>query len=140
MQGVSDMPERIIRLWASIKNRKWDELWTCLAADFVRCGTQGGDDDTCVGPDDYVDYMSTVVSRWQSFEMEVLREVWDPRTLTAVLEVRESLTPPDGPTVGMHFLAVHEVDDHGLVRRLDLFEKRPTGTLPSWVTPAGRKA
>ena len=54
---------------------------------------------------------------------------------TAVAECIETIHPPgEGPLV-MHFINIMELNDAGLIAKLDIYWKTPPRMPPSWITP-----
>jgi hypothetical protein len=53
----------------------------------------------------------------------------------SVAECIETIRPPGEDDLVMHFINILEIDEDGLISRLDIFWKTPPRPLPEWITP-----
>jgi ketosteroid isomerase-like protein len=135
---VSEPEERgndvVSRFWRAVHEHDWAALETCLAEDFVRVGMRDDDEDTCVGRDAYLAFVSGLIGRFDHHELRTVRVYWSEDRRHAVSEAIETITPPGEEPLAMRFANLHEIDEDGLISRLDIFWKSPPRRPPDWIT------
>jgi hypothetical protein len=123
------------RFWQGIDTHDWDLVAGTLAEDFVRVGMRDDEEDTARGKADYLAFVAEVTGRMDHHDLKVERTFWSEGGRTVVAECTETIRPPGEDALVMRFVNVMEVDDDGLLSRLDIFWKTPPRMPPAWITP-----
>jgi hypothetical protein len=133
---VTEVADDVIaRFWKGIDTHDWDLVASTLADDFVRIGMRGDDTDTSRGKAEYLEFVSKVVGRMDYHDNKPRRMFRSADGRIAVAECVETIRPPDEPELVMEFLNVMDLNDEGLISKLDIYWKTPPRMPPAWITP-----
>jgi hypothetical protein len=125
----------VARFWRGIDSHDWDLVASTLADDFERYGMHGTEADTCRGKADYMTFVSNVIGRMEHHDLHSRKTFWSADGRLAVSECVETIRPPGESELVMQFINVLEIDDAGLIKRLDIYWKTPPRMPPEWITP-----
>lgn len=132
---MSDRTDVIADFWRGIDSHDWDLIASTLADDFVRIGMNGGaNPDICEGKEAYLKFVSTVISKMDHHDLRVVRTFTSSDGRLATVEAVETIRPPESDVMlPMQFVNVMELDDEGLIKKLDIYWKTPDQLPPSWI-------
>jgi hypothetical protein len=125
----------IVRFWKGIDTHDWDLVASTLADDFVRVGMRGDEADTSRGKASYLEFVSKVVGKMDHHDNKQRRMFRSADGRIAVVECVETIRPPGEPELVMEFLNVLDLNDEGLISKLDIYWKTPPRMPPTWITP-----
>ena len=120
--------------WKGIDSHDWDLVASTLADDFVRIGMRDDEADTSRGKDTYMSFVSQVVGKMEHHDLRTDRITWSADGRTAFIETVETIRPPGEDKVVMRFLNLMELNDQGLITKLDIFWKTPPRMPPGWIS------
>ena len=128
------MTDVVTRFWTALDQHDWPALKATLAADFVRIGMRDNEEDTCRGRENYLQFVTGVIGKFDHHDLRTLRIYYAADGHLAISETVETIQPPGQERLSMRFVNVHEIDDAGLIRKLDIFWKTPPELPPDWIT------
>lgn len=135
---MSDREQRartVANFWKGVDSHDWDLVASTLADDFVRIGMRDNEEDTCRGKDAYIAFVSGVIGRTQTHELQSRFTFLSDDGRYAFNEAVEIITyAPGEEPLAMRFANYLELDDDGLIRKLDIFWKTPPSMPPDWIT------
>ncbi|MET7297694.1 nuclear transport factor 2 family protein [Embleya sp. NPDC005575] len=121
--------------WQGVDTHDWDLVASTLADDFVRVGMRDNAEDTCEGKEAYLRFVSTVTGRMAQHELRSRFTFLSEDGRYAFNEAVESIRPtPTDDLLVMRFANYLELNDEGLIVRLDIFWKTPPYMPPDWIT------
>ena len=120
--------------YTALHAHDWDRLAATMSDDVVRIGVRDNEADTCRGKDRYVEYVKSVIGRFERHAMQVQRIIYSPDGKFATAETLETIQPPGGGPIYLHNLKLIVIDDAGLIKRFDQFWKIPPTMPPDWIT------
>ena len=126
--------EAVANFWKGIDSHDWDLVASTLADDFVRIGMRDDEADTSRGKDTYMDFVSGVVGKMDHHDLRTDRITWSADGRTAFIETVETIRPPGDTEIVMRFLNLMELNDQGLITKLDIFWKTPPRMPPGWIS------
>src|SRR5262245_16082321 len=130
---MAEKRDVVTDFWTGIDTHDWDLVASTLADDFIRIGMSDNEADTTRGKDTYMDFVSTVVGKMDHHDLRTDRITWSADGRTAFIETVETIRPPGEDVVIMRFLNLMELNEQGLITKLDIFWKTPPKMPPSWV-------
>ena len=119
--------------WIAVDTHDWDLLASAIADDFVRIGMNGDEADTCRGKTNYLQFVSSVVGKMTYHDLKTKRIFYSEDRRQAIAETVETILPPDGGKFVMDFVNVHELNEEGLITKLDIYWKTQKELPPSWI-------
>lgn len=131
---MSDSDDVVTRFWTAIHTHDWDEIAAVISPDFVRVGMRDNDEDTCRGREAYLAFLAGVIGQMDHHELRTLRIFWSEDRRIAVSETIETIWADGQPSLAMRFANVQEIDENGLIARLDIYWKSPPRQPPEWTT------
>lgn len=130
---MAEMPEVVNRFWRAVDAHDWDLIATTLAPDFVRVGMADTEADTCRGKENYLRFVRGVISRFEYHRLESRSGYVSADGRRITHEAIETIQPPGGERLVMRFVNLMELNDDGLISRLDIFWKTPPAMPPEWI-------
>ena len=124
----------VTQFWKGIDTHDWDLVASTLADDFVRIGMRDNEEDTSRGKDTYMDFVSSVVGKMDHHDLRTDRITYSADRRLAFIETVETIRPPGEPELVMRFANVMELNEQGLITKLDIFWKTPPRMPPDWIT------
>lgn len=124
----------VTEYYASLHAHEWERFAATLSDDVVRVGFRDNEADTCVGRDRYVEYVKSVIGKFENHAMEITTVFYSPDGRSAAAETVESFDAPGVAGITLHCFKKHEIDADGLISRIDQFWKLPPVAPPSWIT------
>src|SRR5436309_12225080 len=115
----------VSRFWTALDQHDWPALEATLAEDFVRIGMRDNDEDTCRGRDNYLRFVTGVIGQFDHHDLKTLRVFYSADGRLAVSETIETISPPGEPKLAMRVTNVHEINEAGLIAKLDIYWKTP---------------
>lgn len=100
----------------AIVSHDWDVVGECIADDIVRVGPYG---DRFTGRDDYLPFISQTMPKLKGYSMDLHRVTYANDRL-AFAELSETVEVDGKPTFTPEVLVL-ELDDDGLISRVDIF-------------------
>jgi len=100
----------------AIVSHDWNVVGECIADDIVRVGPYG---DRFAGRDDYLPFICETMPKLKGYSMDLHRVTYASDTL-AFAELSETVEVDGMPTFTPEVL-VFELDDDGLISRVDIF-------------------
>ncbi len=131
------MPDEdvVARFWRGIDEHNWDLIASTISDDFERHGMFGTEADTCRGKASYLEFVSKVIGRMDHHDLKARNIFRSEDGRKAVAECIETIRPPGEEALRMHFINILDLDENGLISRLDIFWKTPPRPLPDWILP-----
>ena len=127
--------EVVANFWKGVDEHDWDLVASTIADDFVRIGMRDDEADTSRGKADYMQFVSQVTGRMDHHDLKMASLFFSEDGRTAVAECIETIHPPGEDKLVMRFINGLELDDDGLIAKLDIFWKTPPRMPPDWITP-----
>ena len=131
---MAEKKDVVADFWKGIDSHDWELVASTLADDFVRIGMRDDEADTSRGKDTYMDFVSTVVGKMDHHDLRTDRITYSADGRTAFIETVETIRPPGEDKVVMRFLNLMELNDQGLITKLDIFWKTPPRMPPGWIS------
>ncbi|MGW9211400.1 nuclear transport factor 2 family protein [Embleya sp. NPDC055664] len=135
---MSDREQRaktVANFWKGVDSHDWDLVASTLADDFIRIGMRDNEEDTCRGKDAYIAFVSGVIGRTRAHELRSRFTFLSDDGRYAFNEAVETITYAAGEQpLAMRFANYLELNDDGLIRKLDIFWKTPPTMPPDWIT------
>jgi hypothetical protein len=130
------MTETVIeKFWRGVHTHDWDLVAGTLADDFVRIGMHGTEADTCRGKSNYMKFVSGVIGKFDNHTLDQRRTFTSADGKIVVAECIEMIQPPGQEKLVMKFINILELNDAGLISKLDIYWKTPPRMPPDWITP-----
>ncbi len=131
------MPDEdvVARFWRGIDEHNWDLIASTISDDFERHGMFGTAADTCRGKASYLEFVSKVIGRMDHHDLKARKIFRSEDGRKAVAECIETIRPPGEEALRIHFINILDLDENGLISRLDIFWKTPPRPLPDWILP-----
>ena len=130
---MSDLPPSVVSFWRGVDTHDWDLVRQSITDDFVRIGMKDTEADTCRGADAYIRFLQGVIGRFEQHSLESRSGYVSADGKRVTHEAIEVIQPPGSDPITMRFLNVMELDDDGLIKKLDIFWKTPPTMPPSWI-------
>jgi hypothetical protein len=128
------MADAVADFWTGIDSHDWDLVASTLADDFVRIGMADDEADTTRGKDTYMSFVSQVVGKMDHHDLRTDRIIRSADGRTAYIETVETIQPPgQDKKIVMRFLNLMELNEQGLITKLDIFWKTPPQMPPEWI-------
>ena len=127
--------EVVANFWKGVDEHDWDLVASTIADDFVRIGMRDDDADTSRGKAEYMKFVSEVTGRMDHHDLKMVSLFLSEDGRTAVAECIETISPPGEDELVMRFINILELNDDGLIAKLDIFWKTPPRMPPDWITP-----
>jgi hypothetical protein len=121
--------------WKAVHTHDWELIATTLADDFERIGMHGTEADTCRGKSKYLKFVSGVIGKFDNHTLEQKRTFASEDGKIIVAECIETIWPPGQEKLVMKFINILELNDAGLIKKLDIYWKTPPRMPPEWITP-----
>jgi hypothetical protein len=131
---MPDMPDAVLRFWEGVDTHNWDLVASAITDDFVRIGMTDDEPDTCRGKDAYLRFVSGVIGKFEQHSLKTRTGFTSADGRKVVHEAIETIQPPGQEPLAMRFLNVMELNDDGLITKLDIFWKTPPRMPPSWIS------
>jgi hypothetical protein len=131
---MAETRDVVADFWKGIDAHDWDLVASTLADDFVRIGMRDDEADTSRGKDTYMQFVSGVVGKMDHHDLRTDRITWSADRRTAFIETVETIRPPGDDKIVMRFLNLMELNDEGLITKLDIFWKTPPRMPPGWIS------
>jgi hypothetical protein len=125
----------VARFWRGIDEHNWDLVASTLAENFERHGMFGTEADTCRGRANYLQFVSGVIGRMDHHDLKARKIFRSEDGRHAVAECVETIRPPGETELVMKFINIMELNDSGLIEKLDIYWKTPPRLPPTWITP-----
>ena len=125
----------VANFWKGVDQHDWDLVASTIADDFVRIGMRDDEADTSRGKVEYMQFVSEVTGRMDHHDLKMVSLFFSEDGRTAVAECIETIHPPGEPELVMRFINILEMNDDGLIAKLDIFWKTPPRMPPEWITP-----
>ena len=129
-----DRQEIVARFWKGVDSHDWDLVASTLADEFTRVGMRADEADTCRGKANYLKFVSQVIGKMDHHDLKTRKTFLSADGRYAVVEAIETIEPPGQEPLSMTFLNVMELNDEGLLTKLDIFWKTPPRMPPDWIT------
>lgn len=130
---MDEIPEAVHQFWKGVATHDWNLIRDSISPDFVRIGMQDNEADTCRGRDDYVTFAQSVIGRFDHHSLETVSAFASADGRHVTHEAIETIQPPGQEPIVMRFANVMELDENGLITKLDIFWKTPPTMPPSWI-------
>jgi hypothetical protein len=127
--------DAVTRFWRGIDTHDWELVASAITDDFERCGMHGTEADTCRGKANYLAFVENVIGRMEHHDLAARKTFWSADGSQAVSDCIETIRPPGEAELVMHFINIMEINEDGLLRRLDIYWKTPPRMPPEWITP-----
>ena len=131
----TDGEDVVTKFWRGVDSHDWDLVASTLAEDFERHGMLGVEADICRGKANYMQFVSGVIGRMDHHDLKARKTFWSADGRQAVSECIETIRPPGENELVMHFINILDINEQGLLKRLDIYWKTPPRMPPSWITP-----
>ena len=131
---MTEKKDVVADFWKGIDSHDWELVASTLADDFVRIGMRDDEADTSTGKDTYMDFVSTVVGKMDHHDLRTDRITYSADGRTAFIDTVETIRPPGEDKVVMRFLNLMELNEQGLITKLDIFWKTPPRMPPGWIS------
>ena len=125
----------VANFWKGVDAHDWDLVASTIADDFVRIGMRDDEADTSRGKTEYMQFVSEVTGRMDHHDLKMVSLFFSEDGRTAVAECIETIHPPGEDKLVMRFINILEMNDDGLIAKLDIFWKTPPRMPPGWITP-----
>ncbi|MCF2526009.1 nuclear transport factor 2 family protein [Yinghuangia soli] len=126
--------QTVADFWKGVDSHDWDLVASTLADDFVRIGMRDNEADTCRGKENYIAFVSGVISRMVEHELQSRFTFLSEDGRFAFNEAVEIITyAPGEEPLAMRFANYLELNDEGLISKLDIFWKTPPQMPPDWI-------
>ncbi|MBW2498480.1 MAG: nuclear transport factor 2 family protein [Deltaproteobacteria bacterium] len=125
----------VAKFWRGVDEHDWDLISSTITDDFERHGMYGTEADTCRGNANYMEFVSKVIGRMDHHDLKARKIFRSEDGRKAVAECIETIRPPGEEPLRMHFINILDLNEDGLITRLDIFWKTPPRALPEWITP-----
>ena len=133
--NVAANEEVVANFWKGVDEHDWDLVASTIADDFVRIGMRDDEADTSRGKIEYMKFVSEVTGRMDQHSLAMVDLFLAADGRTAVAECIETIYPPGEDELVMRFINILELNDDGLIAKLDIFWKTPPRMPPDWITP-----
>lgn len=127
--------DAVARFWRGIDSHDWALVESALANDVVRIGMQDNEADTSRGKEAYMAFVKGVIRRFEHHDLRMVSNFRSTDGRIAVSECIETIQLPGEPRLTMRFISTLELNDQGLIKKLDIFWKAAPRTSPAWITP-----
>jgi SnoaL-like domain len=135
-QNPTDGRDVIADFWRGIDTHDWELIGSTLADDFVRIGMRNDEADTCRGKENYLQFVEQVIAKMDHHELKSRRTFRSEDGRRVLNEAVETIHPPGEEPLTMYFANVMELNDDGLIAKLDIYWKTPPRMPPSWIAVA----
>jgi hypothetical protein len=127
------MRDVITEYYQSVNDHDWGKLASTLSPDVIRMGILSDvRDDTAVGRDPYVKFVSSLIDTFPVHKMEIIGLFYSADRRLACAETLETTQTEGGPLVQYHCLKWHEINEDGLISKISQFRKAaPSATSDS---------
>lgn len=135
MSSREQREETVANFWKGVDTHDWDLVASTLADDFVRIGMRDNEEDTCRGKENYLAFVSGVIGKMAHHELHSRSTFLSADGRYAFNEAVETIRPTaDDELIPMRFANYLELNDDGLICKLDIFWKTPPQMPPDWIT------
>ena len=122
--------------YTALHDHDWERLAATMTDDVVRIGMQDTEADTCRGKARYLEFVQSVIGRFDHHTMKIVQVFYSADGLHASAETIEEIRPPGGEMTTFHCLKAIEINEAGLITSFNLFQKAPAVPPPPWITVA----
>ena len=124
------MRDIIREYYEAVNDHNWEKLASTLAEDVVRIGIMSDfTDDIAKGKGPYVEFCKAAIGSFENHSMKIERIFYSADRRLACGETTETLKQPGSEPVVLHCLKTHELNEDGLITRIDQYRKgSPEGT------------
>jgi hypothetical protein len=119
--------------WQAVDSHDWDLLATTISDDFVRIGMKDTEEDTCRGKESYLEFVSKVTGKMDFHELRNTGIFYSQDRRHAVAECIETIRPPGEDVLVMKFMNLHDLNEDGLISKLDIYWKTQVTMPPDWI-------
>ncbi|MEU8137015.1 nuclear transport factor 2 family protein [Streptodolium elevatio] len=135
MSNHDERAATVANFWKGVDSHDWDLVASALADDFVRIGMRDNEEDTCRGKEAYLSFLTGVIGRTQTHELQSRFTFLSADGRHAFNEAVEIITyAPGEEPLAMRFANHMELNEEGLITKLDIFWKTPPIMPPDWIT------
>jgi hypothetical protein len=129
------MRDTVAEYYEAVHEHDWDKLASTLADDVVRIGILSDyEDDICAGKDRYLSFVAKVIGSFEYHTMEVNSIFYSEDRRRACAETTETIQAPQGERLTLHCLKTIDLDDQGLIVRINQFRKMSKTATPSSIS------
>lgn len=127
--------DAVTKFWRGVDKHDWNLIESTLADDVVRIGMQDNEADTSRGKESYMKFVKGVIGRFEHHDLVMVSNFRSEDGKIAVSECIETIQPPGEPRLTMRFINILELNEQGLIKKLDIYWKTPPRMPPAWITP-----
>lgn len=131
---MSELPDVVRQFWEGIDTHDWDLIASAIDDDFVRVGMRDNEADTCRGKEAYLRFVSGVIGKFEDHGLKSRSGFVSADGRRVVHEAVETIQPPGEEPLAMRFVNVMEINEKGLIAKLDIYWKTPPRMPPEWIT------
>jgi hypothetical protein len=129
------MRDVVTEYYEAVHEHDWVKLSSTLSDDVIRVGIRSDfDDDTVRGKDIYLRFCRTILSSFEYHTMEIIKVFYSADGRYACAETVETVQEPGKERMRLHCLKWHEIDEKGLIVRIDQYRKASSEPTPSSIT------
>ena len=123
--------ETVRKYWNAVSSRDFDECARQMADDIVRIGPRSMEVDTTHGKADYAEFIRRVISSMPSYHNVTHDLTATPDGRRVYLQCTEWSSPGagDATEVEVPLVIVCDMNDAGLIRKVDIYWKTPSGSV-----------
>jgi hypothetical protein len=123
----------VATFWKAVDIHDWDLLASVISDDFVRIGMNDDEADTCRGKERYLAFVAGVIGKFEHHDLKTTRVFYSADRRLAISEAIETIRPPGEEPNSMKFVNLHELNEDGLITKLDIYWKTPKRMPPEWI-------
>jgi hypothetical protein len=129
------MRDVVTEYYEAVNDHDWLKLASTLSEHVVRIGIRSDfDDDTVRGRDLYMQFCESILSSFEYHTMEIIAVFYSPDARFACAETVETLQELGKERMRLHCLKSHEIDENGLIVRIDQYRKASPEVTPASIT------
>ena len=129
------MRDTVAEYYEAVHEHDWEKLASTLADGVVRIGILSDyEDDVCEGKERYLAFVSKVIGSFEYHTMEINGIFYSADRRRACAETTETIQPPQGERLTLHCLKTIDLDEHGLIVRINQFRKMSPIATPSSIS------
>jgi hypothetical protein len=130
---MADMPDAVLRFWEGGETQNWSLVASAISDDFVRIGMGDDEADTCRGKEAFLRFAHDVIGKFEHWSLKAQTGFVSIDGGKVAWEAIETIQPPGEAPLVMRLFMVAELNDDGLIAKLDIFWKTPSRMPPSWI-------
>jgi len=133
MAAIDGARDTIAEYYEAVHTHDWAKLASTLADEVVRVGILSDyEDDIARGKEPYLEFCKSIISSFEYHTMETKQIFYSEDRRFACAETVETIQQPGSERISLHCLKLHELDEDGLIVKIDQYRKgSPVATPPS---------